>query len=144
MKRFVQARVNGGSNYDYGSTKGYLKPDLVCVHRESRSGVVLDPTIVADNATHKDLEAREWGKQELYGNEQVKRFCANLVGCDPELIKFRVIGVPITWRGLIYACSAAHLTSELRLSRDLVQLICVRALVGSWRAWHSNYNQRTG
>lgn len=132
-----------GPSQRHGSTKGYLKPDLVCVHRESRRAVILDPTIVADNATHMDLEAREYGKQELYGNERVKRFCANLVCCDPELLRFRVIGVPITWRGLIYSCSAVHLKSELRLSNDLLQLICIRALVGSWRTWRSNYYQRT-
>ena len=64
MKRFVQARVNGGSNYD-SLKSGTLKSGTL-----NPEAWVLDPTIVADNC--EDLNTEHVKKCDKYSNLDVR------------------------------------------------------------------------
>ena len=124
--------------------KGSLKPDLVCVKKKSRQIVVIDPTIIADSVSAEKLHDSSAAKSALYDSERVLEYCRRLAGFDQEEpVSFTVIGLAVTWRGIIDPKALSYLRAKLKLATDLVSLIAVRTLFQSWRMWNCDSNQRT-
>jgi len=186
VKRFVQARVNGGSNYDSLSSflkrkgwkvwvepvilrrsrppdtaprtpsrqlggsghKGSLKPDIVCHHPKTNRVIVIDPTIVSDALSTEQLSSAACQKHDLYNCDQVRDWCAEKLGFKDgeELLRkkeFLVEGVPITWRGLIHWPAYEFLRQQIGMPIDLLSIIAVRTLTGSWSIWSTRTNDCT-
>lgn len=121
--------------------KDSLKPDLV--FRRGSYVTVVDPTIVADNYDRLGLQHQARAKVQLYDVEAVRKWSSQRWSIPMESMDFKVIGLPITWRGL---CLSEHLRimfERLRCHHHLHVLLPIRTLVHGWRIWSSSVQKST-
>ena len=137
------SRQIGGTGH-----KGSLKPDIVCHHPTTNRVFVIDPTIVSDALSTEQLSRAACDKHELYNCDQVRDWCAEKLGLKDgeELLRkkeFQVHGVPISWRGLIHSQAYDFLRKQLGMPIDLLSIVAVRTLTGSWSIWNTRANNCT-
>ena len=112
-----------------------MKPDLV-FYDGSRVTVV-DPTIVADNCDRDRLRREACRKVQRYDVQAVRDWARERWSITKEVLDFRVIGLPITWRGMLLSESLKIIFERLRCQPHLVVLLPIRTLVFGWRTWQS-------
>ena len=133
------------SSTGIGLTKaesGSLKPDLMYFHRGCVT--VLDPTVVADNCTSAGLRDQAFGKVHKYSKDQIKRFARSRFAITDESFDFKVIGLPVTWRGLFLSGSINAIVERFGCSSYLRVLLPIRTLVFGWRIWSAFAQKKTG
>ena len=123
------------------ATRGSLKPDLVFHHRGSVT--VIDPTIVADCCNKQDLLFEANRKIERYDNEQVRNWAMERFAISEESLDFKVIGLPITWRGFALAGPLNVILERLHAASYLRVLLPIRTLVFGWSIWSAWAQKRT-
>ena len=118
--------------------RDFLKPDLVIFNKNRV--IVLDPSIVADNA---QLTSRYHDKIDKYKVDKVDQFCKGLLGgSGAENCQVEYHGLILTWRGAWERKSWKALR-DLGISRRELAYITLRSMVNSWRIFHFDYRQRT-
>ena len=112
---------------------GLRRPDLI-FHHESWSTVILDVTIVADNAVPHEVHA---GKVQYYDVPDIRNWIARNI--SDKAVQFS--SVSLSWRGLMARASEEILCSRLGLGRQLLSLLsavtCQRSL-WIWQHFHRN------
>ena len=121
--------------------KDALIPDLVIYNRGEIT--IIDPTIVSDHSTMRDLETAANHKVVKYNSEVVRSWAREKFAKGRELKSFKVIGLPITWRGLWRRDDFGAIIERLRLPANLRVLLAIRTLVFGWRIWSSFSQKRT-
>ena len=121
--------------------KDALIPDLVIYNRGEIT--IIDPTIVSDHSTMRDLETAANHKVVKYDSEVVRSWAREKFAGGRELKSFKVIGLPITWRGLWRRDDFGAIIERLRLPSHLRVLLAIRTLVFGWRIWSSFSQKRT-
>ena len=115
---------------------GTRKPDLVVWRESNAQAVVIDVTVVADNAS---LSRQHYNKVAHYDSPAVREHVSVLSGKAEVVFS----SVTLSWRGVISAESAHLLDGDLGWSRNEVELIAVRYLICSSYAAR-NYREATG
>ena len=119
--------------------KSSLKPDLIFA--KGNRILVVDPTIVADNARFVDQNR---AKIRLYDVPPVRRFCKSLVADPTKEIEFSVEGLAMNWRGIVGAVGWRNISEFLRLNvKTTMTLLIVRTMVKSWHMWRTSCQKRT-
>ena len=130
----VQEPIIAPSGDELGhATKGSLKPDLV-FHNKGVITVV-DPTIVADNASLHDLRREADVKVQKYEVPAVRKWARRRFGVTEEVLDFEVIGLPMTWRGMVLSEHLNRVLMRLRCKPHLRILLPIRALTYGWKVW---------
>ena len=134
------------SSKGIGLTKpesGSLKPDLMYYHKKCVT--VVDPTVVADNCTSAGLRDQAKAKVRKYDNNQIQSYARLRFGItDESPVDFKVIGLPVTWRGLFLAESIDAILERFGCSSYLHVLLPIRTLVFGWRIWSAFAQKKTG
>ena len=120
------------------TTAGLRRPGLIFNH-PSRSTLVLDVKIIADNAVLHEVHER---KVQNYDVPDIRSWVARNISDNTVLFSSVTLG----WRGLMAHASAETLCSRLGLGRHLLTLLsavtCKRSL-WIWQHFHrSNFSLR--
>ena len=106
------------------TTAGLRRPDLIC-HHPSRSTLVLDVRIVANNAVLHEVHEC---KVPYYDVPHIRSWVVHNISGNTVLFS----SVTLSWRGLMAHASAETLCLRLRLGRQLLSLLsavtCERSL----------------
>lgn len=122
--------------------KGAMIPDLVINDRGSI--IVIDPTIVSDHSSTRDLMNAANRKREKYSCEGLRTWARERLNGGREVKSLDVYGLPITWRGLWLSEHLGPILERLRLNSHIQVLLAIRTLVFGWRTWSAFSQQRTG
>ena len=127
----IEPRIPSGTTF--------LKPDIVA--RKGNSVVVLDPAITGDSEAYlRDVAAKKVAK---YSNQAVRDYCTKLQGVDGK-IDFKVIGVPITYRGDMLSSTSSELLS-LGIRKGFLSYLSFTVVLETWFVWRMYYcNSRAG
>lgn len=109
----------------------YQQPDLLITDRQSKTTMVVDVTIVADNERLSDAVN---SKIQKYNHLELVRRVKMMTGAGN--VEFSA--VVLNWRGCL-ASESIKLLSGLGLTRRTLQLIVVKVLEGNvrtYRAWN--------
>ncbi len=117
-----------------------LKPDLVIV--TGSNILVVDPTIVADAGVGENhLEKAKVEKERKYDRPWVRSWIETECSLAPSSGCFEVIGLPVSWRGIVHPRAWAEVRSKLNLHPRTVNWFLARVLVGGWKTWYTYMNQ---
>lgn len=119
----------------HGNT--FVKPDIVA--RRGSSVVVLDPCITGDSDAYLSQMCAE--KVAKYSTQSVRDYCTKLQQDDGKEMKdFKVMGLPVTYRGDILTSTSTELTA-LGIRKRYIAYLCFGAVLDTWHVWrmyHSN------
>ena len=144
MKRFIQARVNGGSNYDSLEKilrkKGYKTlvehvfrvadgahrvPDLLVWDENGGRAVIIDVTVVSDMKEPLDEAHRE--KVAFYGQyPEIEEQTEQITGARPSFSAFAV-----NWRGCVSPWTASDMKGLGLTDADLLLLSAITVEQGA-------------
>ena len=140
VHREPQILPNGELARTGRTLKSSLKPDLILA--KGNKVLVVDPTIVADNARFVDQNR---AKIRLYDVPPVRKFCKSLVVDPTRDMEFLVEGLAMNWRGIVGAVGWGNVSRFLQLAsaQTTMTLLIVRTMVKSWQMWHTSCQKRT-
>ncbi len=136
-----RAKYRTKTNNRFQTQDGLLKPDIIA-WRDDRI-LVVDPTIVADNA---NMSGCALNKTLKYGGDRLKEQVIAYVRSKDqrgsnETYTVEVIPAVINWRGIWHPPSY-HLLRAAGLSANSLSYCAIQTLVGGHMIWRIN-NQRT-
>lgn len=129
----IEPRIPSGTTFQ--------KPDIVA--RKGNSVVVLDPAITGDSVAYlRDVGAKKVAK---YSNQEVRDYCNKLQETDGKIVSdFKVIGVPVTYRGDMLTSTSTELKS-LGIRKGFISYLSFGVVLETWHVWRMYYsNSRAG
>ena len=119
----------------------FVKPDIIA--RRGNNVVVLDPAITGDSAAY--LSQRFAEKVVKYSTQEVRDYCLKLQELNGmELQSFKVLGVPMTYRGDMFEPVVTEL-KNLGIRRGYIAYLSAGVVLDTWHVWRMyQANSRAG